>query len=122
MLDRLITTKYPLALILIELAWQSAKRRVALRAEWVPRLQNEEADDLTNGKFDKFDPAKRIEVDLERLQFGILDKLLASGEAYHAEVEEAKALAKAERLANRNRTERKKRKLKGEPLKVSDPW
>ena len=53
LLDRLITTKYPHALILIELAWQFAERRVAFRADWVPRLQNEEADDLTNGKFEK---------------------------------------------------------------------
>ena len=48
LLDKLMTTSYPLGLVLIELAWQCSRRRIALRAEWVPRLQNEEANDLTN--------------------------------------------------------------------------
>lgn len=61
-------------------------------------------------------------VDLDKLEFGILDKLLASGEAYHAEIESAKACAKADRLAGRNRIQQRKKKLKGESLKDKDPW
>ena len=122
LLDRLVTTKYPLALILIELAWQCAQRRVALRADWVPRMQNEEADDLTNGKFEKFCPGNRIPVELEKLEFGILHKLLEAGEEYHKEIEEAKATAKAERIAGKNRVVQRKKRLKGESLKDTDPW
>ena len=63
-----------------------------------------------------------MEVDLEKMKFGILDKLLASGEAYHAEIESAKACAKADRVAGRNRIQQRKKKLKGETLKVTDSW
>ena len=85
-------------------------------------MQNEEADDLTNSKFDKFCPEKRIPVDLENLEFGILHKLLAAGEDYHKEIEEAKATARAERLAGKNRVVQRKKRLKGESLKDTDPW
>ena len=40
LLDKLITTRYPLAVVLIELSTQLALRRMAMRAEWVPRMQN----------------------------------------------------------------------------------
>ena len=36
--DKLMTTRYPFGLILIELSLQLSLRRMALRAEWVPRL------------------------------------------------------------------------------------
>ena len=60
LMDKLLTTKFPLGLILIELSYQLARRRMALRAEWVPRLQNEEADALTNGEYHAFDPDRRV--------------------------------------------------------------
>ena len=118
MLDRLVTTRYPLALVFIELAWQCAKRRVAILADWLPRHENEDADDLWQAR--QVDPAKRI-VDLEDLRFGILDWLLAPGEAYHAEIEEAKASAKAERVAGTNRVAQRKKKLNGQSLKDRNP-
>ena len=47
LLDRLMTSKYPLVVILIEMAEQLAAEKVGLSLRWVPRLQNEEADSLT---------------------------------------------------------------------------
>ena len=44
----------------MELAHQLADRKAVLRAQWLPRLQNEEADALTNCDFRHFDAAKRI--------------------------------------------------------------
>ena len=52
LLDRMMTTKYPLVVVLMELAHQMRRRRLVLRARWLPRLQNEEADALTKGEFD----------------------------------------------------------------------
>ena len=46
----------------MELAHQMKRRRILLRARWLPRLQNQEADDLTNYEFRHFDPKKRIKV------------------------------------------------------------
>ena len=48
------TTRYPLGFSLIELSFQLAVRRMAPRVDWVPRLQNEEADALTNGDMRHF--------------------------------------------------------------------
>ena len=55
LLDKMLTTKYPLGVILMELAHQMRRRRLILRARWLPRLQNEEADQLTNNEFHNFD-------------------------------------------------------------------
>ena len=54
LLDKLLTTKYPLGVVLMELATQLGRRAVTLRADWLPRLQNEEADALTNMDFRHF--------------------------------------------------------------------
>ena len=59
-----MATRYPPGLILIELSFQLAVRRMALRADWVPRLQNEEADALTNGDTRHFSEDLEVKVDL----------------------------------------------------------
>ena len=87
LVDKLMTTKYPLGVILVELCHQLARRRAALRAQWVPRLENEEADALTNSDFPHFLPERRIEVDLETLPFGFFPRLLECGEGFVAELE-----------------------------------
>ena len=71
-------------MILVELCHQPARRRAALRAQWVPRLVNEEADALTNSDFRNFRPEHRIEVDLDTLPFGVLPRLLECGEGFVA--------------------------------------
>ena len=81
LLDKLMMTKYPLGLILIELSHQLSVRWMALRGEWVPRFQNGEADALTNFDVRQFEVDKRIDVSLEGLRFGVLGRLLESGEA-----------------------------------------
>ena len=48
LLDRMLTTKYPLGAVLMELAHQMRKRNLVLCAHWLPGLENEEADALTN--------------------------------------------------------------------------
>ena len=54
----------------MEVAFHCRIRGATLRANWVPRLQNEEANTLANLEFRHFDPAKRIHVELEKLSFG----------------------------------------------------
>ena len=50
-LARLMSTKFPLVLILGELATQLRRNTLALELNWAPRGQNEEADALTNADF-----------------------------------------------------------------------
>ena len=118
LMDRLMTTKYPLGLILIELSHQLSQRRAALRAKWVPRLENEEADALTNADFRHFSKEHRIEVDLDSLPFGVLPQLLETGETYLKELDTLKA-AKA---VTWNVAALKRRKIKGEALRDTQPW
>ena len=82
-------------------------------------MENQEADDLTNLEFKSFDATKRLDVDLERLDFGVMRDLFEVGDAY---VEELNALkAEAARRAE-VKGDRKKRKLAGESLRERDPW
>ena len=122
LLDKLMTTKYPLGLILIELSHQLSLRRAALRADWVPRLQNEEADSLTNSDYRHFSPENRIEVDLEKLEFGVLDRLLEVGEAFHAEREARRDAEKVVRDAGQGPGAGKRRRAAGTSLRERDPW
>ena len=86
----MMTTKYPLGVILVELCQQLARRRAALRAQWVPRLENEEADALTNSDFRHFSSEHRIDVDLESLPFDVLPRLLECGENFVSELADIK--------------------------------
>ena len=113
-MDRLLTTKYPLGVILMQLAHEMRRRRLLLRARWLPRLQNQEADDLTNDEFHHFDPRMRIPVDLGNLGFELMDSLFASGDEYVAELDKVRSAMKL-RAADKESRRRK-------PLRESDPW
>ena len=49
LLDKPLMTKYPLGVIPKKVACRASRRRASLRARWIPRMENEEADALTNG-------------------------------------------------------------------------
>ena len=67
-----------------------------MRANWIPHLENQEADDLTNLEFKSFEARHRIDVDLDRLEFGVRNELLEVGDAYVQEIDDLKKQAKAE--------------------------
>ena len=119
LVDRLLTTKYPLGVVLVELCHQLQLRRAVLRARWLPRLQDEKADALTNGDFRHFDPSKRIEVDLANLPFGVLPALFEKGESYLEELAAAKAAGKAAAAAGHVA---KRRRKAGDALRDRQPW
>ena len=104
----------------MELACQSSRKRASLRARWIPRLQNEEADALTNSEFHHFRAENRIDVQLDQLEFIVMDSLFAVGEAYLEELAQLKEGEKR-RVEAEGVTPARKRK-KGEPLRERDPW
>ena len=127
MLDKMMTTKFPLGVVLMELAHQMRRRRAVLRACWIPRLQNEEADRLTNWNFMDFEPNNRIPVELEKLDFAILNEFLEEGEKFIEEVDERRKASAALREAGAwDGTERRRKKLggrgSGKRLRDTDPW
>ena len=121
LMDKLLTTKYPLGVVLMELASQLGRRAATLRADWIPRLQNEEADALTNWEFRHFDPEKRIEVDLDKLDFHVLRDLFLAGDDYLSELERLKAQGKAASTES-GPPQRAKKARRGESLRERDPW
>ena len=124
LLDRLLTTKYPLGVVLMELAHQMRKRRLVLRANWVPRDQNQEADDLTHLEFRHFDERRRIPVSLEDLDFGVMTELFECGDQYIAELDEQRRKAKeqAAKEAEKGAGKKRKRQLRGQTLSQTQPW
>ena len=125
LLDKMLTTKYPLGVVLMEMAHQCRLRQLVLRAHWIPRLENEEADALTNLDFRHFDPKNRIDVSLSSLKFGVLDALFGKGQDYLAELAEVQARTKARKqraIAWAGSGPEEKKKKMGDTLAQRDPW
>ena len=101
-----------------ELAEQMRAKHLDLELCWTPRDQNEEADDLTNGRFGRFDLKRRIEVQLEKLQWIVLPEMLALSEHLYKEVQEAKLSKKEARPPTGKGPEERKQKT----LKERQPW
>ena len=121
LLDKLLTTKYPLGVVLMELSCQLGLRRAAMRANWIPRLQNEEADALTNSDFRHFSKDKEIHVDLDKLPFKIMNELFAEGEDYLKELADLK-VKDAEVKAPSSTPQKKARKKAADSLRETQPW
>ena len=97
----------------MELAAQLEHRSAELFLEWSPRTVNQEADALADGRIDGFNPALRVPVDLSRMQWLVLDRLMAAGVSFQQKALELKEkggcaqaratvrLAKAQRLRTR---------------------
>ena len=76
MLERYMTSMFPLMVILIEMAEQLAAVRVGLTLRGVPRLQNEEADALTSGRFNEFTAGLRFEANVCEMPFLAMNDLM----------------------------------------------
>eukprot|EP00435_Cladocopium_sp_Y103_P074174 s127_g47.t1 len=90
------TTKWPLMAINMQMSAHLARARLALTLQWRPREENQEADDLTNEKFDGFDMDKRISILLNEMDLSILTALVEAHEAFERAKVSAKELAKGE--------------------------
>ncbi|CAE7343575.1 unnamed protein product, partial [Symbiodinium microadriaticum] len=66
------STKWPLFGVLMQMVSELAKNNKLLRLSWRPREQNQEADDLTNLQFDKFDVRLRKTVCLADVPLAVV--------------------------------------------------
>ena len=114
---RLMTGKFPLNLVLMELACLLAERQCDLQLSWRPREMNTEADALTNSDFRLFDPSLRIPVKLEALEWNVLTPWWEESLSLYREVAEARKAARSRKPSGETRG-RKRRSS----LKVDDPW
>ena len=118
----------------MELSHQMRKRNAVLRATWLPRLQNEEADALTNADYRHFSAERRIPVSLDKLKFGVLNELMEAGVTYHDEVSALRERQRLQREATSLVKEadpqparagwpaQKRRKRAGATLRDREPW
>ena len=100
----------------MELAAQLQERGAELRLHWLPRLQNEEADSLTNGDYSRFDKRLRLRFDLWSFQDLVLQDLMRAGMDLYEEVHDSRAhkiFKKAEGISKRP---------KHSSLRTTDPW
>ena len=102
----------------MEVAHQCRRRGLHLRADWIPRLENREADALTNMEFKSFDVKRRIWVGLDYLEFGVMRKLFDVGDVYLEELDRLKAESKMSAM----KAGAKKKRLAGDSLRDRDPW
>ena len=109
LVKKAMTTKYPSSLVLLELAEELAAKKCDLSLTWIRRDLNQLADDLTNEKFDMFDPEFRVPLKGEDMRRRVLDKLLSCADNFYSELKKRKAA-----LIGPARKAGKARKL--------DPW
>ncbi|CAE8676146.1 unnamed protein product [Polarella glacialis] len=87
---KLQTTKYPLVCVLMEIAAMLHQAGEGLDLQWVPRLQNIKADQLTNGDFRGFDPALRVRVNIATQPWVVLNSMLKQGRALYSVIREGR--------------------------------
>ena len=91
---KLMSTKYPLPILLMELSESLRLGSIFLDLRWVPRERNQWADDLTNGEFGRFPADKRQELDAHTMQWHVLGRLLDVAQTFHDEMVAEKEAAK----------------------------
>ena len=116
LMDKLMTSKFPLIVVLMELAEQLAEANVGMALRWIPRLQNEEADALTNGAFEGFAAERRIEVSISELPFKVLGSMMSQVSALMTEINVLKSNAQSSHVECRTPFVKKPK------LRESDPW
>ena len=113
-----MTTKFPSFLVLLELTEQLRCRGWAVELTWVRRDLNQTADDLTNEKWDAFDPNLRFDTPLEQLPWLVLKDGYTHALDLYKELEAAKlARREAAKEGDLEPTKRYRKKLR-----ISQPW
>ena len=115
-LTKLMSSKFPLVVILAEVAAQLRSRSMVLNLGWTPRDQNEEADALTNGDYTAFCPTKRVRFVVEEAPWLVLPRMMEVATSLYEDVQRHKAVRVGAVLQP---PVAKKAKLS---LRQRDPW
>ena len=114
-LSKLQTSKFPLNLVTMELAAQTARMGCRLQLEWTPRESNVEADALSNGDATGFNPEKRIPVSMDGGGWMILPEFMGEARKWDKEV-------RLLRAKGTRRLGKEPKKARHDTLRVRDPW
>ena len=118
LVDKYLSVKFPVSMVLMELSRQLAKLGSELQLHWIPREQNEESDDLSKGRFDRFDERLRVQVDFDKLELLVIPKLVEHAMEFDKEIQIRKTSkgdqAGAKLMGGRTPAEEK--------LRLRQPW
>ena len=103
-----MTTTFPLAAVLMQLTCMLSARNLWLSLNWVPRLENVEADALTNDDYSLFSMDRRVAVNWEEVPLDVMASLLREGQGFLDELGRLKLARKAEQALGY----RKRRRVK----------
>ena len=84
--SRAMSTKWPLTVILVELSVELRHQRLSLALDWVPRDENQEADDLSNMKVDGFSPERQVNVKGQDLVWRVLPELMTASQTLYEQL------------------------------------
>ena len=122
-LSRLMSSKFPLVVIMTELAERLRRWDLYMSLDWIPRNQNEEADGLTNGVVSSFAAEQEIKVDLKELGLHTLDRMWKVADDLYKDVQERKVLRKEQMgVGTKGATSATSPQKKLRPLRERDPW
>ena len=112
--NRLMSTKFPLNVLVMQLAVSLEESQTWLDLQWIPREDNALADALTNLDFSSFTPANRVEARVDAATFPTLFEMLAEARNLFNALEISKQGGPKPRIWPRTAKDKK--------LKVADPW
>ena len=123
-LKKFMTTKFPLAPVLMELGEQLRSRNLELHLNWIPRDKNWLADAITNEEFEHFSEDNRIHINPAELKWLVLPEAMQwSKEVYEiTRSKKRKAEDKRENKFVAKEVWRRKKTAANKRLKATDPW
>ena len=113
-LDRFLAMKFPMNVVLMEVANQLERLELELDLSWVPREQNEESDRLSKGCFDGFDERRRMEVNLEDCNLPVIAKLMEVAQSLDEEIVLRKTSKEAKAYGGKAKAHEK--------MRLTQPW
>jgi hypothetical protein len=120
-MQKYMSTKWPLSPVLCELSEQLRTRNLELHLDWQRRDCNIEADAITNEDYSMFTPCNRIAVDFAQIKWIVLNEAMTWSKEVYDHCQEAKL--------RRNRPEfvptriwKKRKTAAAKRLRATAPW
>ena len=120
-LQKYMSTKWPLAPMIMELSEQCRSRNLELHLSWQRRNFNTEADSLTNGDFSAFQIQNQVHFDFPNIPWLVLTEALVWSKEVYDLTKNLKATRNAEGFVPQHTWKRRKLAA-GKRLKATDPW
>ena len=119
-IDKFMTTKFPLSIFLMEMAVQLDELNCILNLQWIPREQNIEADALTNACFESFSAEHRVHINsLASLPWKVAPELFERAQQLDSEIRLQKEARKSGKEPPQPAG---KRQAVADSLRYKQPW